>query len=188
MVYDYGCGVVIRPNYFTNSTKMRFFWLPLLTMNCSSKPLIHIYEWKRHSPSSGSLGLILWILVVAIAALGSRSIIYFPLWFPLLGSYSDSEYAYESRAFSLATSHCLAWYSLMLWVELLWNSHHFHVSFFVFVVLFFSCGLNGLSWVTPPLLCPLFNGLGAPFPWFRFIYLMSYFFCLNLLLILIAYW
>jgi hypothetical protein len=43
---------------------------------------------------------LLWIFVVAIVALGSASIIYFPLSFPLSGSDSESEHAYDSEAFN----------------------------------------------------------------------------------------
>ena len=54
----------------------------------------------------------------------------------------------------------------MLWVELLWNSHHFPVSFFSFVVFYFTCGLGRFSWVVSPWLCPLFCGLGTfPLLW-----------------------
>src|SRR5699024_6631325 len=63
-------------------------------------------------------------------------------------------------------------------VGLLWKSHHFPVSFFGFVVLFFSCGFDGLSWVTPPWLCPLGFGFADP---------KSRFFCLNFCSILTAY-
>jgi hypothetical protein len=147
MVYGCGCVVVGKPNRFTTSTEMRFFWLPLSTMNCNGEPFTHILEWKRRSASSGSSGSSFWIFVVATMALGSASIICFPLSFPLSGSDSESEHASDSEAFNSATSDCLARHSLVLWVELLWNSHHFPVSFFGFVVLFFACGFGRLSWV-----------------------------------------
>ena len=132
-------------------TEMRFFYLPLLTMNCNGEPFTHILEWKRRSASSGSSGSSFWIFMVATMVLGSASIICFPLSFPLSGSDSESEHASNSEAFNSATSDCLARHSLVLWVELLWNSHHFPVSFFGFVVLFFACGFVGrLSWATPP--------------------------------------
>src|SRR3984885_14533215 len=94
MVYGCGCVVVGKPNCFTTSAEMRFFWLPLSTMNCSGEPLTHIWEWKRRSSSSGSSGSFFWILAVATVALGSASMICFPLSFPLLGSDSESEHAF----------------------------------------------------------------------------------------------
>jgi hypothetical protein len=162
MVYGCGCAMAGKPNRFTTSTEMRFFWLPLSTMNCNGEPFTHILEWKRRSASSGSSGSSLWIFVVATMALGSASIIYFPL----SGSNLELEHASDSEAFNSATSDCLARHSLVLWVVLLWNSHHFPVSFFGFVVLFFACGFGRLSWATPPWLGPLFCGLGVPFPCF----------------------
>jgi hypothetical protein len=129
MVYGCGCVVVGKPNRFTTSTEMRFFWLPLSTMNCNGEPFTHILEWKRRSASSGSSGSSFWIFVVATMALGSASIICFPLSFPLSGSDSESEHASDSEAFNSATSDCLARHSLVLWVELLWNSHHFPCPF-----------------------------------------------------------
>jgi hypothetical protein len=145
---------------------MRFFWLPLSIMNYNGEPFTHILEWKRHSASSGSSGSSFWIFVVVTMALGSTSIIYFPLSFPLSGSDSELEHASDSEAFNSATSECLARHSLVLSVELLWNSHHFPVSFFGFVVFFFACGFGRLSWATPPWLGPLFCGLEVPFPCF----------------------
>jgi hypothetical protein len=85
MVYGCGCVVVGKPNRFTTSIEMRFFWLPLSTMNCNGEPFTHILEWKRCSTSSGSSGSSFWIFVVATVALGSASIICFPLSFPLSG-------------------------------------------------------------------------------------------------------
>jgi hypothetical protein len=77
----YGCVCVVadKPNHFTTSTEMRFFWLPLSTMNCNGEPFTHILEWKRHSASSGSSGYSFWIFVVATLALSSTLIIFFPL-------------------------------------------------------------------------------------------------------------
>ena len=179
--------MVGKPSHFTTSTEMKFFWFLLLTMNCSKEPFTHIWELKRGSSSSGSSGSSFWIFVVATVALGSTLIICFPLSFPLLGSNSELEHASDSNAFSLANSYCLARHSLMLWVEFLWNSHHFPLSFFGFTVLFFACGFGGLSWVAPPWLCPFFYGLGAPFPCFRFANPKSRFLCLNFCSILTAY-
>jgi len=118
MVYSCGCDVVGKRNCFTIFVAMRFFWLPLLTMNCSGEPFTHIWEWKRCSSSSGSLGSSFWIFMVATMTLGFTSIICFPLSFPFLGSDSESEHASDSEAFSSATSDCLPWHSLVLWVEL----------------------------------------------------------------------
>jgi hypothetical protein len=54
MVKGCGCSVVSRASHLTNSTEMRFFWLPLSMMKWSGVPFIHICEWKRHYPSSSS--------------------------------------------------------------------------------------------------------------------------------------
>src|ERR1700736_5433915 len=86
---------------------MRFFLLPLSTMNCSGEPFTHICEWKRRSPSSGSSGSFFWILAVATVALGSASMICFPLPFPLSGSGSGLEHASDSKDFNSATNDCL---------------------------------------------------------------------------------
>ena len=103
------------------------------------------------------------------------------------GSDSESKHASDFEAFILATNDCLAQHSLVLWVELLWNSHHFLVSIFDFVVLSFPCGLGGLSWAVPPWLCPLFLCLSTPFPCFGFVDPKSRFFCLNFCSILTVY-
>jgi hypothetical protein len=123
------------------SAEMRFFWLPLSTMKCSGVPFTHIYEWKRRSPSSGSSGSASWSLVVATVALGSTSMIRLPL----SGSGSESESASDSEAFTSATSDCFERQSTVLCQGLLWKSHYFPVSFFVFLVSFFACGLDWLS-------------------------------------------
>ena len=52
-MYDYRCAIVSRPSCFMTSAKMRLFWLPLSTMNCSGELFTHICEWKRRSPSYG---------------------------------------------------------------------------------------------------------------------------------------
>ena len=85
--------MVGKPNHFTTSIEMRFFWLPLSIMNCNGEPFTHILEWKRHYASSGYFGSSFWIFVVATVALGSASIICFLLSFPLSGSISESEHA-----------------------------------------------------------------------------------------------
>jgi hypothetical protein len=114
MVYGCGCVVVINPSYFMNSTKMRFFWLSLLTMNYNGEPFTHILEWKRRYASSGYSGSSFWIFVVATMALGSASIIYFLLSFPLSDFDSESEHASDSEAFNSGTSDWLARHSLVL--------------------------------------------------------------------------
>ncbi len=144
-------------------------------MNCNGEPFTHICEWKRRSPSSGSSGSICWIFVVATVALGSASMICFPLSVLLSGSDSESEPASVLEAFSSATSDCLARHSLVLWVELLWNSPFSRI-------LLRLCGVVlylRLWWVASPCLAPLFCGLGVPFPCFGFADPKSRFFCLN---------
>jgi hypothetical protein len=123
------------------STEMRFFWLPLSTMKCSGVPFTHICEWKRHSPSSGLSGSPGWSLVVAMVALGSTSMIYLPL----SSSSSELESTSDSEAFTSTTKDCFEWQSTVLCQGLLWKSHHFPVSFFVFFLSLFSCGLDWLS-------------------------------------------
>lgn len=83
MLYACECGMVGIPNHFTTSFEMRFFWLPLSTMNCSGEPFTHICEWKRCSPSSRSPGSFFYTLAMATVALGSPSMICFPFSFPL---------------------------------------------------------------------------------------------------------
>lgn len=178
ILYSCGCGLVGRPNRFMTFAEMRFFWLSLSTMNCSGEPFTHIYEWKICSPSSGSWGSFFWILEVAIVALGSTLIIWFPLSFLLSSSDSRSEHAYDSEAFNLANSDYLVRHSLVLWVGLLWNSYDFLVSFFDFVVVLFSCSFDGLSSITLPWLCALLFGFEDP---------KSNFFCLNFCSILTTY-
>lgn len=187
MVNSVGCVVVGKPISFMTSIEIRFFWLPLSTMNCSGEPFTHIWEWKRCSSSFGSSGSSFWIFVVATMALGSASIIYFPLSFPLFGLDLELEHASDSKTLSSATSECLGWHSLVLWVELVWNSHHFPMSFFSFSVLFFACIFGRLYWATPPWLFPLFCGLGAHFPCLVFVDPKSHFFCLNFCSTLTAY-
>ena len=87
MLYGCGCGVVDNPNCLTTSTKMRFFWLLLSKIKCSGVSFTHICEWKRHSPSSGSVGSSGWIVAVTKIAVGPASMIY-PL--PVFSG-SDSE-------------------------------------------------------------------------------------------------
>lgn len=96
-------------------------------------------------PPSRSSGSSFWIFVMAMVALGSALIICFAFSFPLSGFESESEHAFDSKNFSSATSDCLARHSLVLWMEILWNSHHFPVSFFDFTMFFFACDFGGLS-------------------------------------------
>jgi hypothetical protein len=110
MVYGCGCGVVGRVSRLTTSAEMRFFWLLLSTMKCSGVPFTHIYEWKRHSPSSGSSGSPGWSLVVATVALGSASMIRLPLSSFVL----ESESAFDLEAFTSATNDCFEWQSVVL--------------------------------------------------------------------------
>jgi hypothetical protein len=92
-------------------------------------------------PSSGSYGLLGQTLVVAIVALGLASIISFhPLGFE-----SESESVSQSEAFSSAMSDFLERHYSMLCQGILWYSHHFHVSFFVFSFPFFCRSLDLLS-------------------------------------------
>lgn len=99
-----------------------------------------------------------------MVALGSASII----CFPLLGSISESDHESDFETINSTTSNCVVRHLFGLWVGLFWNSHHFSVSLFIFVVKLFSYGFDGFSWVTLPWLCPLFCGLGASFPRLRF--------------------
>ena len=57
----------------------------------------------------------------------------------------ESEPASNSEAFTSATSDFFEWQSTVLCQGLLWKSHHFPVSFFVFPMSFFACGLDWLS-------------------------------------------
>ena len=125
--------------------------------------------------------------MVATVALGSASIICFPFSFPLLGSDSELEHASDFETFSSTTSDCFARHSLVLWVELSWNSHNFPVSFFGFATLFFAYSFGELSWAAPPWLCPFLCGLGAPFPCFGFANPKSHLFYLNFFSTLTAY-
>jgi hypothetical protein len=144
------------------SAEMRFFWLLQSTMKCSKVPFTHIYEWKRNSPYSSSSGLPGWSLVVETVALRSTSMICLPL-----SSYeSESEPASDSEDFTSSTSNFFECQSIVLCQGILWKLHHFPISFFSFLVSFFSCGLDWLSRYCPSFLCPFFYGLGPPFPRF----------------------
>lgn len=141
MLYGCRCGVVDNSNCLTTSAEMRFFWLPLSTIKCSRVPFTHICEWKRRSPSSGSVGSSGWIAAVATIAVGSASMIC-PL--PVF-SESDYESGFGSLSLISTTNDCFGRHSSVLCQGLLWKSHHFLVSFFVFPWPFFSCGLGWFS-------------------------------------------
>jgi hypothetical protein len=141
MLYGCRCGVVGKSNCLMTSVEMRFFWLPLSTIKCSGVPFTHIYEWKRHSPSSGSSGSSSWIVAVTTVAVGSASII----CLLLLLSESESKSGLNSVSLSSATNDCFERHSSVLCQGILWKSHHFPVSFFIFPLPFFSCGLDWLS-------------------------------------------
>jgi hypothetical protein len=79
---------------------MRFFWILLLTIKYNEVPFTHIYEWKRHSPSSGSYGSSGWIVVVTTIVVGSASII----CLLLLLSESDYESWFGSISLSSTTN------------------------------------------------------------------------------------
>jgi hypothetical protein len=79
--------------------------------------------------------------VVAMVALGSVSMIHFPL------SCSESEFKLDSVSFSLslANNDCFERNSSMLFQGILLNSHHSLVSFFDFPLPFCYLGLESLS-------------------------------------------
>jgi hypothetical protein len=155
-------------------------------MKCSGVPFTHICEWKRRSPSSGSSGSPGWNLVVATLALGSTSMICLPL-----SSFgSESESTSDSEDFTSTSSDCFERQSAVLCQGILWKSHHFPVSFFVFLLSFFPYGLDWLSRYCPYFLWPLFCGLGPPFPGFCcewFLGPNSCVFCLSFCSVLMAY-
>jgi hypothetical protein len=93
-------------------------------------------------------------------ALGSVSMIHLPLF----GSDSKSEPASDSEAFTSATNDFFEKKSTVLCQWLLWKSHHFPISFFVFPVSFFAC----MDWTGCPDTFHLFSvlcsmGWGCPF-------------------------
>jgi hypothetical protein len=79
-------------------------------------------------------------LVVAMVALGSTSMI----CLPLSDFDSELELASDSEAFTSATNNFFERKSTMLCQGLLWKSHHFLISFFVFSVSF-ACSLDWFS-------------------------------------------
>jgi hypothetical protein len=126
MLYGCGCDVVGKSNGLTTSAKMMFLWLSLPKIKCSWVPFTHIFEWKRHSPSSQSSSGC--IVVVGIVAMGSLSMIYILLLF----FESRSKSRFDSLSLSLTTNDCIERHSSMLCQGMLWNSHHFPVSFLDF--------------------------------------------------------
>jgi hypothetical protein len=132
MLYGCGCGFVGKPNCLTTFAEMMLFWLPLSTIKCSGVPFTHIFEWKSRLPSSrSSYG---WIVAVATVAVGYVSMIYILLLF----SESGSKSGFESLSLSSTTNDCIERHSSVLCQGLLWNSHHFLVSFLDFPLPFFS--------------------------------------------------
>jgi hypothetical protein len=123
------------------SSEMRFFWLPVSTIKCSGVPFTHICEWKRCSPSSVFSGSSGWTLVVKMVALGSASMI----CLRLSGFDLELEFTSDSEAFTSSTSDFLEGQLVVLCQGILWKSHNFSVSFFVFSVSFFAYGLDWLS-------------------------------------------
>ena len=155
-------------------------------MKWSEAPFTHICEWKWCSPSSSSFGSIGRTLVVAKVALGSASIIIFPP----SRFYLESESTSESKAFSSATCNFLEWHYSLLCQGILWYSHHFIMSFFIFSLPLLCYGLDWLSWEWPSLLYPLLCGLGLPlhcFDYEKFADPNSRLFCLNFYSILTTY-
>jgi hypothetical protein len=133
MLYGCGCGVVGKSKCLTTNVDMMLFCLPLSTIKCSGVPFTHIYEWKSHSPSSRSSSG--WIFAVVTIIVGSVSMICLLLLF----SESESNSRFNSLSLSSATNDYIGRYSSMLCQGLLWNSHHFPVSFLDFSLPFISC-------------------------------------------------
>ena len=130
MLYGCRCGVLDNPNCLMTSAEMRFFWLPLSTIKCSGVPFTNICEWKRCSPSSGSVGSSSWIAAVATIT----------CLLPLFSEW-DYESGFGSLSLISATNDFFEWHSSVLCQGILWKSHHFSVSF-VFSWPFFSCGFD----------------------------------------------
>jgi hypothetical protein len=133
--------VLPASNYLITSLMIRFFWFPISTMKCNGVPFTHICEWKRRSPYSGSSSSSSWIVMVTMVAVGFASIFYFLLLF----YESEFESRFDSFSLSSTTNDYFERHSSVLCQGLLWKSHHFPVSFFVFPLPFFSCGLDWLS-------------------------------------------
>jgi len=79
-----------------------------------------------------------WIFAVTTIAVG-----FAPMICPLpIFSESDSKSGFDSLSLISATNDCFERHSLVLCQGILWKSHHFLMSFFVFPWPFFSCGLD----------------------------------------------
>jgi hypothetical protein len=74
-------------------------------------------------------------------------------------SESKLDPASDSKDFTSATNDFFERHSMVLCKGILWNSHHFPVSFFVFP-LSFVCGLDWLSYGCPSLPYPFSMGWG----------------------------
>jgi len=141
MLYGCGCGVVDNPNCLTTFVEMMFLWLSLSTIKWNRVPFTHICEWKRCSPSSWFVGSSSWIVVVTTIEVGFASMIYLLLVFSEL----DSELGFDSLSLISNTNDCFDRHSSVFCQGILWKSHHFLMSFFVFPWSFFSCGLDWFS-------------------------------------------
>jgi hypothetical protein len=164
-----------------NSSKMRLFWFPLSIMKCNGVSFTHICEWKRCFPSPGFCGSYSWILMVVMVVVGSGSMICLLLLFFELGSESRINSIYLSST----TNDSFERHSSMLCKGMLWKSHHFAVSFIIFSLPFFSCGLDWLSWGW------MFCELGIHLPYFGYCTFANpnshFLCCLNFFSIMIAY-
>ena len=141
MLFGCECGFVDSPNYLTALAEMRLLWISLSTNKYNCVPFTHISEWKRRSSSSGSTDSSHWIVLFTTVAVGSTSMMC--LFSIFYGWDSQSEFA--SMALTSTTNDYFDWHSSVLFQGILWKSHHFPVSFFIFYLPFFSCVLDWLS-------------------------------------------
>jgi hypothetical protein len=132
-------------------------------MNWSRVTFTHICEWKRHSHYSGFSGSSCWNFVVVMVTLGSTSMIVFPF----SSSESNSDSTFDPEAFVSTNHHCLECHSSIVFQGILWNLHHFLVSFFNFPLPLFIDGLDWFSWDRPSLLYHFPWDLGTPLPYFK---------------------
>jgi hypothetical protein len=144
MLYGCRCGIVGKSNCLTTFVEMMLFWLPLSTIKCSGVPFTHICEWKSRSPSLRSSSG--WIVAVGTIAVGYASMIYLLLLFSKSGSNSG----FISLSLRSTTNDCIERHSSVLCQGLLWNSHHFPMSFFDFSLPFFACIWDGSLEVSLP--------------------------------------
>jgi hypothetical protein len=111
------------------------------------------YVNGRGTPSLQDLLVLLFeFVVVATVVVGYASMIY--MFSIFCGS--DSELGFESLSFTSTTNEFFEQNSSMLFHGILWKSHQFLVSFFIFPLPFFSCVLDWLSgdyWLGPSLPC-----------------------------------